>query len=205
VPDDTYGLTTLEASGANSVAFSPDETRVYVSRANGTIDVFNTATHALIATWNIGTNLGGLSVSEDGSFLLVVERSLNPVPPYPPPQSSVLYRVDTATGFFTTYTQPGSAYLDVEIVDSDTAIITGGQAQVQRLDLTTGTFSTVANGVYYANGSTMVEDEHLTLLAEGGISNGPLALYDDRTDTIVARGDNYQSEPVPGSTGDIWR
>src|SRR6478735_7075998 len=100
-----YDLTTLEPSATTSVAFSPDQSRIYVARSNGTLDVFDTSTHAKLTTWTIGNNLGGISISEDGSFLLAVERSLNPVPPYPGPQSSLLYKIATANGSFTSYTQ----------------------------------------------------------------------------------------------------
>src|SRR6478609_3576695 len=189
-----YVVTTLEASGVNSVAFSPDQSRIYVARSNGTLEVFDTASKAKIATWTVGTNLGGISISEDGSFLLAVERSIGATPP----QNSVLYRIATASGSVTTYTQPGSAYVDVEIVDNDTALVSGGQTKLYQLDLTTGIFKDATNGAYYSNSSVMVEDDHLTLLAEYGISNGPLALYDDRTDTIVARGDNYQAGASSG-------
>ena len=199
-----YAISTLEANGAASVTFSPDQTRIYVSRYDGKIDVFDTATHAKVATWNVGTSLGAVTVSEDGTFLLAVERFAPPSTPgnppsQPPPQSSTFYRIDTANGAVTTYTRSGNAYADIEIVDSHKAILTGGQNQVSVFDLDTQSYSVLPNAVYYGNNSTMVEDKHLTLLAERGISNGPLFIYDDRVGAITATGDDYQT--LGGNSG----
>ena len=193
-----YTLNTLATSGAASVTFSPDETRIYVAKKDGTIDVFDTVTRAKLATWNVGTVLGAVAVSEDGTYLLVIERFGSGQP-----QSSTFYRVETATGAVTTtYSQTGSAYLDLEIVDGHKAILTGGQPQVTVFDLDTQSYSPLPGGVYYSNNSVMVEDSHLTLLAEQGISSGPLMLFDDRTGTIVAQGTNYQTiGQGSGSTG----
>ena len=202
-----YDIVTLEAGGAASVAFSPDESRIYVARYDGKLDVFDSATLVKLATWDIGSSLGALSVSADGSFLLVVESGNPPYqpggpPPPPQPTSSTFYRVDTATGAATSFTKAGGPYLDVEIVDGSTAILSGGQQEVQKFDLATGSYTSLPNAVHYSNNSVLVEDEHYTLFAEGGISNGPLMLYDDRTGTIVAAGDNYQTIGTgSGSTG----
>src|SRR5436190_2255534 len=203
-----YGIFTLETSGAASVAFSADQTRIYVSKYDGKVDVFDAASHAKLATWNVGTSLGALTLSEDGGFLLAVERFGPPSTPgggYTPPpasQSSTFYRIDTGSGAVTTFTRAGNAYLDIEIVDGQKAILTGGQQQVTVFDLVNQTYSTLPGGVYYSNSSVMVEDRHLTLFAESGISNGPLAIYDDRTGTVVAHGDDYQTGgPNGGSVG----
>ena len=94
------------------------------------------------------------------------------------------------TGAVTTYTRAGGAYLDVEIVDGDTAILTGGQQEVSTFDLATGSYQTLQGA---GNNAVLVEDEHYTLFAVGGVSDGPLMLFDDRTGTIVAQGNNYQT------------
>ena len=167
-----------------------------MSRYDGNLDVFDVASRTKLVTWDVGSSLGGLSVSEDGGFLLVVERFSPPFlpggpPPQPgPPPSSTFYRVDTATGAVTTYTRAGGAYLDVEIVDGDTAILTGGQQEVSTFDLATGSYQTLQGA---GNNAVLVEDEHYTLFAVGGVSDGPLMLFDDRTGTIVAQGNNYQT------------
>jgi hypothetical protein len=182
-----YSTAALAAQGAADAAFSFDQRRLYVSRSDGTIDVFDVATHAKLANWSIGSAAGAISVSEDDAFLLVVD-----------PRQALLYRVDTVTGVVTnTYIGTGSSFLDVEIVDTRTAIVTGGTSPAA-LDLTSGTFTPLANSAYYSSRSILSEDTHLTLFAETGISNGPLALYDDRTNRIVANGDDYQTGATSG-------
>ena len=189
---------TLEAGGVVDVAYSPDQSLLYAAMRNGDVNVYNVVTGQKIATWHVGTQLGGISVSEDGSFLLVVERQ-------PAANSATFYRVDTGTGAALAVTTAGPAFRDVEIVDGDTALLTGGGAASQSsqqtlYNLQTGAFSGLANSVHYSGwGTVLAEDGHLTLLAEPGISNGPLFLFDDRTDTIVARGDNYQTIGATGT------
>jgi WD40 repeat protein len=181
--NDAYGLYTLETSGAVSVTYSPDQTRLYVSKADGDLDVFDVATHQKIATWDVGQALGAASVSEDGTFLLVTEQQM----------TGTLYKVDTSTGAVQTFSTAAGVFGDVEIVDANTALITGGSGQIRQFNIATSTFSTVSGGVYYSNTSAIVQDERYVLLAEPGISNGPLFVYDATVGAFVASGDDYQS------------
>jgi len=125
----SYSSYMLEASGAASVTLSPDERLLYVARRDGKIDVFSTDSHSLLKTWNIGTSLGGMSVSDDGAYLLVTERSGS---------ASVVHRVSTADGAVQNYTAAGGTgtFYDVEIVDAHTALLTG--ASPMQLNLDTG-------------------------------------------------------------------
>lgn len=188
--DNGFQLTTLEASDATDVTFSADDSLIYVAKADGDIDVFDVATKTLVDTWEVGTSLGAISVSEDGSFLLVTEQTTD--------GQSVLYRVDTATGSKETFQMAGGAFKDVEIISGDTALITGGQPTVSGFDLNFDSFSFLASEYNPAN-ATMVEDGHLTLFAVSA-GNGPLYLLDDRTGAFVY-GDNYQDG---ASSGDNW-
>ncbi|HYW17139.1 MAG TPA: M10 family metallopeptidase C-terminal domain-containing protein [Allosphingosinicella sp.] len=199
-----FDLATLEPGGVRDVVLSADQTLLYAAMSNGDINVYNLVTKQKIATWHVGIQLGSLSISTDGSFLLAVERQ-------GAANTAILYRVDTATGTATTITMPGQSFRDVEIVDGDTAILTGasspspypyGGGQQTLYNLATGQFSALAGGVYYHGwGTVLVEDKHLTLLAEPGISSGPLMLFDDRTNTIVAQGNNYQTISTSNRTG----
>ena len=183
-----FSINTLENSGVASVTYSNDQSLIYVARRDGHIDVFNRATHGLVTSWTVGTGLGGMSLSEDGTFLLVTEE----------PNSSgspVVHRVSTADGSVQNYTDsaiPSGTFHDVEIVDAHTAILSG--ASMVKLNLDTGAFSYLPGAAFYSSGqSVLVEDKHLTLIAEPGISNGPLFIYDDRTGTVTTAGDDYQS------------
>ena len=187
--NDAIGLYTLETSGAVSVTYSPDQTRLYVSKDNGDLDVFDVATREKIATWDVGQTLGAASVSEDGAFLLVTEQGLN----------GTLYKVDTSTGAVQTFSTTAGVFGDVEIVDANTALITRGADQVTKFNIATSTFSPVSGGLFYSNSSVMVQDGRYVLLAETGISNGPLFVYDTVAAAFVASGDDYQ-----GVSGFNW-
>lgn len=188
VGNDGSSVSTLLSSGATAVAFSPDYTHLYVATNDGFIRVFDVATHQLVSSWDIGVSLGSFSLSEDGTFLIVLEKS----------GASTLYRIDTSTGASQTFTTNGSPYLDVEIVDANTAILTGGQSStVTRVDLSNNSFSPVPNS---PNHSVMVEDGRYTLMAVPGTSDGPLFLYDDQTDSIVSTGNTYETP----NTGFNW-
>ncbi|HWI86517.1 MAG TPA: hypothetical protein VNT42_09385, partial [Sphingomonas sp.] len=109
-------LTTIKANGVVDVAVSQDETRLYVATNLGTIETYDLQSYAKLATWTVGTSLGGISVSEDGSYLLVAQRwSTNGL--------STLYKVSTATGVAQSVTMAGSSFYDVQVVDAHTAVV----------------------------------------------------------------------------------
>ncbi|WP_343520748.1 calcium-binding protein, partial [Sphingomonas sp.] len=192
-----YSTYQLEASGVASTLFNNDGSLLYVARRDGKIDVFDTATHGLITTWNVGTTLGGMSLSEDGTFLLVAEKTSGAGG-----TPGIVHRVSTATGTVQDYMAPNNSFHDVEIVDAHTAIITGPTAQ--RLNLDTGQFTPLDSAVRYSSARwVLTEDNHLTLIGEPGISSGPSYLYDDRTQSIVARGDTYEFDKGM-SGGFVW-
>jgi Ca2+-binding RTX toxin-like protein len=174
-----FELVTLETTGAQDVAFSPDETLIYVSKANGNIDVFNAETHAKVATWNIGNSLGAISVSDDGSFLLAVEH-------YSVNGKSVLYRVNTSTGTKQTFSILGEAFYDVQVAGDAMAIVSGGPDNIKKFDLKTLVFSNL-DGFEYRSYAPMAGDGRYTLIAPPA-SNGLLFLYDNVIGAIKAEG-----------------
>jgi hypothetical protein len=80
-----------------------------------------------------------------------VERFVPPGQSYYGPASSKFYKVDTSTGAVTTFDRSGYLYVDVEILDSSTAILVGAQPQVQKFNLLDYSYSALPNGVYYSN------------------------------------------------------
>lgn len=188
---DAFSLTTLANNVVQDVVYSPDQSLLYASCSNGDVMVFDVATHAKVATWHVGDSLGAVSVTPDGSALLITEQDNDN-------GKSTLYRVSTADGSSQAFKIAGGAFSDVQVVDADHAIVTGGQENITSFDLHTSAFSSIEGGVHYANYSFLTQDGHYTLLGEPGISNGPLYLYDNRSDSIVAYGDDYQSGASSG-------
>lgn len=179
-----YGVYTLESSGVSSVTFSADASRIYAANRDGTIDVFDTQSHTRVTTWNIGSSIAAISLSMDGSFLLATEDNLGST-------QAIVHRISTTTGSVQNYTTAGYFH-DVEIINAHTAILTG--SQIFTMDLGTGAFSSLPGSVYYNSySSVLTRDQNLTLIAEPGISNGPLFIFDSLQGKIVADGDSYQS------------
>jgi Ca2+-binding RTX toxin-like protein len=183
-----YDSYTLAAGGVADVTLSLDKKTLFAAMRNGTIVKYDVATHQVLATWSVGTTLGGISLSEDGSFLLTVERQ-------PPSGQSVFYKVDTVSGASLTYSQAGSGFIDVEIVDADTALLTGASATPTTFNPVTGAFSSIENLGYVGN-EIMVEDGHHTLFLAPGSSDGPLEVFDDRTNSFVAHSSSYEGGPI---------
>ena len=172
------------------VVFSPDQTKLYVARGDGSIEIIDVETQTSLGKWTVAPGLTAISISVDGSFLLATD-----------PTRSVVLRISATTGeVITSYPGFSGAFLDVEIIDESSALVTGGGGSV-RLDLATGAMTPIANSAYYSATSVLAEDDHLTLFAELGISNGPLAIFDDRTGTVTARGDNYQGSTTGFNNG----
>ncbi|MEG3179553.1 beta strand repeat-containing protein [Sphingomonas sp. LT1P40] len=173
----------LLSANARSTLFNKSGTLIYVARGDGVIDVFDAASHSLITSWTVGTSLTAMSLSEDGSFLLAIEQT--------GPNSGRLHRVSTIDG--STQSITTAHFTDVEIVDAQTAILTGSSHM--KFDLVSGEFTPLQGSNGWA---AITEDQHLSLIGSANSSNGPLAVYDDRVGGIVATGDNYQQGAVSG-------
>jgi Ca2+-binding RTX toxin-like protein len=188
----TYTTATLEAEGVSDVAYSPDQELLYAAMRNGDLEVFDVGSQQKLQTWHVGSALGAISVSQDGSFVLITN-------PTPASGTSSLYRVDTNNGATQIISESGyGAFRDVQVVDQDHAIISGGQPYVTDLNLHDGTFSNVIGATSYSNTSTIVRNGPYSILAEPGISDGPLFIYSNITHTIVASGDDYQASVSSG-------
>lgn len=179
-------ITEIMTSGARDIAFSPDGSRLYVARSDGSITVFNASTWTQIASWSVGTSLGAMALSDDGLSLVVVETS-------PPSGAAVAYRVNTQTGTSTTLAQSAAApFMDVFVVGNGQAILTGGSgvgtygSTHLRWDFATGATGAVDGGRYYSNQSYIAESGRYALFGEANISNGPLYLYNQVSGAFTA-------------------
>src|SRR5689334_817027 len=93
------------------VRLSPNGDLLYAADTDGNVRVYNTLTGALVATWDVGDDLGGMDISPDGSFLIVVERQATTTgSQWDAVTPSTVYKVDTATGAATTYTFQATGY-----------------------------------------------------------------------------------------------
>jgi Ca2+-binding RTX toxin-like protein len=137
------------------VVMSPDGSKLYVSGEDGNVRVYDVATRALIATWDVGVRLGGLDVSADGSFLMVVEKQIVAYEPSGPQADAkttiTIYRVDTASGQVTSFPltisdsiQDGPGpFHDVVMLANGTALISHERSghPLRILDISNGSYS----------------------------------------------------------------
>ncbi|HEY0086294.1 MAG TPA: hypothetical protein VGB65_10340, partial [Allosphingosinicella sp.] len=123
----------LAASKPNDVVLSPDGTRIYAARSDGFLRVYDVETGKLIHTWDVGTRLGGIDISADGSYLIAVD--LEPVSAVfaEDPRNNqfqfVTHRVDLATGQVTDYPVALTGYeygfWDAAILSNGSVLLTG--------------------------------------------------------------------------------
>ena len=133
---------------------SADGLATYVAGLDGTVRAYNAETGALLQSWAITTSPGGLALSPDGSFLVVVETT---------PVSStgsqwdrlttvVAHRIDLGTGAVTSFpfvaTGYDDAFADVEILADGRAYFSqyfagSGFTSIWALDFSTGQYQAI--------------------------------------------------------------
>jgi Ca2+-binding RTX toxin-like protein len=202
----------FDTSTANDNIISPDGKTLYVAGTDGVVRGYDVASHALLTSWAVGTYLGGMDLSPDGSFLIVTDlvstaKGLDQynelVPIY------TVHRVDTATGAVTNYNclQPdghafpsGQAFFDVAIL-ADHRILLGpavstisGLYGMWTLDLSSGAYTSL--GLDFGQNSifTVSDDRRTVLVGEGNSSGGKLAYLhfgDGAPPTVTSTGFGY--------------
>ncbi|MFN3389374.1 MAG: hypothetical protein ACK40O_10625, partial [Allosphingosinicella sp.] len=173
---------------------SADGTTLYVAGSDGFVRVYDIATRTLQATWDVGVELGGIDLSPDGSYLLVVERQFVS---YTPSNEAwwynqgviTTYRVDTATGATTSMPVNVSGqqgpFFDVAILNNGTALLTesfngasGSGPLLWRVDLSTGAYTHLSD-TYLTDDPMLWRDSSgsRALIAPPNSSAGPLFVY----------------------------
>jgi Ca2+-binding RTX toxin-like protein len=193
------------------VALSADGARIYVSGTDGTIKVYDADTGALVANWRVGTKLGAIDVSPDGSFLLAAEAepiSSSYADPWWGNRFTVaVYKIDTATGLVTTFLNSTSgyewSYNDVAILADGTALLSqkalpGWSAWVtpEVLDIRTGTFTTINQSTRHNSILSDTPGGQGALFAQYNNSDAGLLLF--RGGTTFAAAHEWYADNVSG-------
>jgi Ca2+-binding RTX toxin-like protein len=63
----------FELPKPNDVAISTDGSQIYATGADGNLYVYSAADGELLHMWDVGTQLGGIAISADGTFAMVTE------------------------------------------------------------------------------------------------------------------------------------
>jgi Ca2+-binding RTX toxin-like protein len=112
-------ITTLASGNFVDAVFSLDGTKIYLVSGN-TVTAVNVATGSVVATYTMGTSLGGADLSPDGQYLAVVET-------HPVTNEGVLYRLDLSNGTVGTYTIAGTFALNDVAFLADGSVIVSQQ------------------------------------------------------------------------------
>lgn len=169
------------------VVTSADGLTLYEAGVDGKIRVYDIPTRTLKHVWDVGSKLGGIDLSPDGSYLVVAEhevlgaRSEGQYGPYY--STSRAYRVDTASGAVDAYSIEVSGertFHDVAILGDGTVLITqnaySAHLPLWTLDLATGEYT--ASRDTYSQGAllTLSEERSRALLTEN-VSDAPIHVY----------------------------
>jgi Ca2+-binding RTX toxin-like protein len=203
----------------NDVAISADGLVIYaagqwadsgfpVQPADGDLRVYSASTGALLSTIHVGTRLGGVDLSPDGTFLMVTELA-------PAAGTNTVYKLDLATGAVQAFTvpvdppsSPGTSdttpFYDVAVLSDGTVLLSvslqgGGFGETKLLDLATGTFT---NGPHVQPSSYLSPspDGSEVLIGQPWITNGPISIYTTGSG-VVANTDGFTSGVTAGNWG----
>ncbi|HET9640639.1 MAG TPA: M10 family metallopeptidase C-terminal domain-containing protein [Allosphingosinicella sp.] len=198
----------LGSSRPADVVVSGDGSRIYTSGTDGAVRVYDADSGELLSTWQVGAKLGGIDLSPDGSFLIVLEAE--PISStysnyWPDNRFTVAaHKVDTATGAVTTFLHESTgfewAFHDVAILTNGNALITGkvlpgwsAWAYPELLDTQTGTFTTINEIIKQDTTLSDSPTGQIALLGESNTSDAPLRIYTPGTG-FTAQHSLYQDD-----------
>jgi len=178
-------------TNVSRVAVNADSTRMYIADTSGVISVYDMVSGQVIDTISVGTSLGGMDVSPDGSFLLATQASSSGSPAA---ETFSVYKIDLATHQVTPFSRLfdniEGPFNDVAMFEDGKAIVTtgiqgSGATKTYTLDLTSGSFSLLASNSAQAPILMASSDRRHIFLANGFNVSGPNQLYSESTDGSI--------------------
>ena len=183
----------LGDSRPNDVQISADGTKIYADGNDGYLRVYSSETGELINSWDVGTQLGGMDISPDGSFAIVTERV--PVATHPDPfggnptYTVRVHKVDLATGSVTNFdyrttSSTDYAFYDAAVLANGDVLLTqsilpgySGGGFTVLLNPSAGTFSVAGFDGQDSVLSVAEDGSHVVALPQNR-SDAPVVLYE---------------------------
>ena len=191
------GRALVPAPGQDMV-YDPLRNDLYIVTSSGKVQRYDLASETLLAPWNVGVSLGGADITPDGKYLYIADR-----------RADVVQKVDLSSGRATSISCAPSGlevYVwDLKILSDGYAYITrqangGGIVQLQRIRLADGSVGAAGISVLDAPGKgaplARSADGQTLFWQNPDSSDGPIALYDAETDSVVARRDTFHYLPA---------
>ena len=176
--DPSWSLTS--ASPADTV-LSPDGSRLYVTGNDGNLTVYDTTSGTLLATWDVGADLGAMDISQDGSFLIVIDELVTILNGS---STAKIYKVNTINGSVTTYsfvTQNGYPFFDVAVLSNGKALLTqdaySGFLPLWTLDPSNGSITGSAENYSERGTLTRSNDGTTVIFTPANNSSSPIYMY----------------------------
>ncbi|MGE5564190.1 MAG: hypothetical protein ACM3ZV_12930 [Bacillota bacterium] len=204
-------VATIQASlqssiDVNDIAMSKDGATIYAAGDDGNIYVYDAASGDFLQAWHVGTELGGMDISPDGTFAVVTE--LQPVDEDDntdtyPTFTMVVHKVDLATGAVTDFEYQSAdfteyTFYDAAILNDGTVLLSeqlppgwSGGTQTHLLNLQTGEFTSVPPGFSQSAVLSDSADGSTALVMPENISDAPIYVYAAGSG-IVANHSSYQ-------------
>ena len=156
--------------GAAAIVFDPIRNQLLITNGGGTLQRYDLKTETMLPGWQVGLSLLGADITPDGNYLYAADGT-----------AEVIRRVNLDSGEVTTL--PYSAW-DVKVAADGQSLFTDNMT---RVDLTAGTSLHNGSVGYYSNSIVVRSADRCTLfIEEQGLSSGHVALYDPRSDSLIA-------------------
>ena len=179
------GVLSLATGAVSDAVFSPDGSRLYSASGN-IVTSFDRQTGQVLGSWQVGSSLGAMDITPDGSRLVLTEQT-------PIAQQTVNYVttttigvhvLDLVSGTISTYTTVAGYYegpfYDVAVLANGVAVLSqdfygSGHPPLTTFDLATGSLTRAANSAGgQAHVLTRTHDYSRALAAAQNISDAPL-------------------------------
>ncbi|HEX8307639.1 MAG TPA: hypothetical protein VF645_04395, partial [Allosphingosinicella sp.] len=196
-----HPFSTVSTAVPSDTVLSPDGSRLYVAGDDGNLRVYDAATGALLATWDVGTKLGGIDISADGSYLMAVERE--PLEVVGSSRTVTTYKVSTADGsvqsFPVTMTDGGEPMYDVAILANGEVVLSqaGGAYRLWTLDTDSGVYSGAAPGNTASVLTVSLDRSHVL---EGPLNSSGAVLFLYEQDVGIVAGGSRGDSGGPETT-----
>ncbi len=187
----------------SDVVVSADGSQIYAAGSDGNLRIYDAETGQLLQTIAVGSQLGGIALSPDGSFIMAVERvplEEHYAEPWWENEFTVTaYRIDLESGevtsFPTVVTGFDYTFFDVAVLANGDVLFTqsilpgwSGWVSMKLLDLDTGTYTEASGTIRHDSTIAVSDDGSYALITQYDTSDAPLLVYQSGVGVVAEHG-----------------
>jgi len=199
--EEVIGIRTLVDSSVEDAKFSADGSQVIIVHGNA-VDIYDVASGAAAAHYEVGIDLGAIDVSADGRYLAAIEKDAAPGADDHADYS--VHLIDLQTGAVETFTANLEGFYapfnDVAFAEDGTLLISRAtySGPLYTLDPATGAFGQTDASFGRDAVLATTADHGLVLADPPSAGDVPLYVYDPETGTRAEYHDYY--DPYAGAS-----